>query len=1199
MLIRLQLVAIALIVACVARPLFAEDTNFGLRDPAAGTVKEFVFGEPPACGGDHDVVVQFHTFTFGPKAIPAPWLIASPTGNFDQSSGGGVDVQIPLDKLAPGNYSGVIITTCTSCTKGACKGQQTADVVQLSVAAPATFGASGADKNFGGLVDGKPVSVHDLVHNIVDELKDSTFYRLTGAKEVIEHLESHYIDRALTSQDLSDVTFVKTESQTSNKGRLGSKVTPIEDEDPGPGEGSYASWGFLGAEEEIFVGVDTSLMGLSEARKNPKDYYIFTIDGELGVVNKADFVHTIIHEGFHAYQNGTYNTDKPDGSGRAACLEEEQEGFRVGNAAARALGLAEDTTTVGASYGGCSNPNYNTLFPELVAGQEAKDPTKNPQATTGIRRPGPTPQPAPAPTPTPTPSSSAPAPKPTPKPSPGPRPSPAPTPLGVLLPDGVEPERNFCQNTGFGMGCEGIPNYALACDIDQLNGNGCTLAGTGLPIQCDMNAEGWQCSAMPPAVMNCDANSCVPVPAVEACDSDGALTQCASLPTFGLACTEPTICEFVDPLTGWNEPESFTTTEPAIGVATQVGTCANAGASEFIEPVKIDWLMPQSGNDLVTAVSRAFAAEATAFAGLPSERLAYAFTAPDITALTRRWPWDGSNSDAGASDLPSRGVVDVSSASTGMFGYGGHTYQLNASQFDSATVAGDLDEAFQGSGRLDVRSTNIGGQSYTSALYPDYQTDFVVSQFERAGYPRLQPNPCRGVLVPVDPNYTRTGRSGGNSWGAKLDDQWAIKRIGYTDDVTSAWQHVDDNAEPVVVAIIDTGLDWHHADIAASSIWRNTDEVPGNGVDDDNNGYVDDVIGWDFVSQHNRPWDYDGHGTAVTGVIAASHNNQGIAGVNPAAKIMVLKGINNFGTTRAAWLAEAIVYAVDNGARVINLSVGGGDHNEMERAALQYATDNGVLLIAAAGNEGVEINNFSPADFDGVLTVGATDIDNAVADFSNLGRAVDIVAPGVDVLSLRARATDANYRPLLSDEYTLGEFIVGADKRYVRVSGTSFSAPMVTATAAYVWAQNPELSAQQVRSILTATATDIEAPGRDSKSGYGMIDPRAALQVTAGFSVTAEVSRVALTPADSPSRVTVTGTADAQGFKRAWVQIGPGEEPTAWRFVGQKRKLPIRDGTLAKIPLSQFTERGLWTIVVNVEDRYGVVRRASATINIP
>ena len=192
------------------------------------------------------------------------------------------------------------------------------------------------------------------------------------------------------------------------------------------------------------------------------------------------------------------------------------------------------------------------------------------------------------------------------------------------------------------------------------------------------------------------------------------------------------------------------------------------------------------------------------------------------------------------------------------------------------------------------------------------------------------------IPIPRDPYYQSTG-----SWQQNLDDQWAIKRTGLDTSAGTAWTLAGEILEPVVVAVVDSGLAWNHEDIDHENIWINEDEIVGNGIDDDGNRYIDDVIGWNFVDKHNVPWDFDGHGTFVAGVIAATHNDVGIAGVNPAAKIMVLKAMDAVGNTHASFVAEAIVYAADNGAQIINVSIGGESLTEIERMAIEYADDQG------------------------------------------------------------------------------------------------------------------------------------------------------------------------------------------------------------------------------------------------------------------
>src|SRR5262249_11565776 len=271
--------------------------------------------------------------------------------------------------------------------------------------------------------------------------------------------------------------------------------------------------------------------------------------------------------------------------------------------------------------------------------------------------------------------------------------------------------------------------------------------------------------------------------------------------------------------------------------------------------------------------------------------------------------------------------------------------------------------------------------------------------------------------------------------------------------------------QPVVVALIDSGLDWNHRNIAWANIWLNPNEIAENSIDDDKNGYVDDVIGYDFHERDNKPWDYDGHGTFVAGIIAGSWNDEdGIAGINPFSRLMILKAINNFGHSRASYLAEAITYAANNGARVINLSVGGKEVTSIEQAAIDYAYAKGVVIVVAAGNEGINVGNYGIAASEKVLTVGSTRVDDQHAVFSNWGQ-VTVPAPGLDILSLRAGRTDTMLG-VEGAKYTAEAAFVGADKRYYRASGTSFSAPMVSGLASLMIANDPSLTNRQVMNII-------------------------------------------------------------------------------------------------------------------------------------
>ncbi len=478
-------------------------------------------------------------------------------------------------------------------------------------------------------------------------------------------------------------------------------------------------------------------------------------------------------------------------------------------------------------------------------------------------------------------------------------------------------------------------------------------------------------------------------------------------------------------------------------------------------------------------------------------------------------------------------------------------------------------------------SVNVGGQQYTVLTLPKSQEKTVTGLLDSAGI-KYETNYCREKQGAAnDPLYKGKG-----AWKQKYDNQWAIKRVGLTADSNSAWNKLGKNPKPVIVAVIDTGLDWNHLDIDWNNLWRNPKEVPDNGKDDDRNGYVDDLIGWDFYGRHNKPWDHDGHGTVVAGIIAATRNNKvGIAGINPHARIMVLKALNSFGHSRASYLAKAITYAVDNGARIINMSVGGKEITTIEKEAVKYAVSKGVLIVVASGNEGVDVKNYGIAGLDGVLTVSATDLKDKRASFSNWGAQIDIAAPGIDVLSLRARRTDT-MRDIPGVEYRNGANYVGRDKRYYRTSGTSFAAPIVTGVASLVMSKHPDLSGEEVAQILMQTADDVDTPGVDQYSGHGIVNAKKALEAEAGMFINAQITGVQVVQGKKGPVVQVMGTAEADQYKKATLHIGAGDNPDDWKKVAKVKKA-VKDGLLGEIDANELRSSKIWIIRLTVVHKNG------------
>ncbi len=275
-------------------------------------------------------------------------------------------------------------------------------------------------------------------------------------------------------------------------------------------------------------------------------------------------------------------------------------------------------------------------------------------------------------------------------------------------------------------------------------------------------------------------------------------------------------------------------------------------------------------------------------------------------------------------------------------------------------------------------------------------------------------------------------------------DDWGLNAINAPDAWAAGY-----TGQGIVVAVIDTGVNYNHADLDAN-IWVNTDEIAGDGIDNDNNGFIDDVRGWDFVQSDNTPMDTNGHGTLVAGIIAAERNGSGATGVAYGAKIMPVRVIDGAGGGDFYSVLDGIEYAVRNGAKVINLSVGFDTGHPDLQNIIQWAQNQGVVVVSAAGNTGAS-SPIYPAAYANLagLAVGASSKTNQLASFSNRAgnTVIDyIVAPGVSVLS-----TNRN-----------GSFST--------VSATSFSAPMAAGAAALVLSANPVLPAAVVEQIITQTA---------------------------------------------------------------------------------------------------------------------------------
>lgn len=395
-----------------------------------------------------------------------------------------------------------------------------------------------------------------------------------------------------------------------------------------------------------------------------------------------------------------------------------------------------------------------------------------------------------------------------------------------------------------------------------------------------------------------------------------------------------------------------------------------------------------------------------------------------------------------------------------------------------------------------------------------------------------EPNFYRSLhITPNDPLYANV-RLQGTTFPNSLQ-RWVYNGVGANRNVNgeAAWDLTTGRPD-VVVAIIDSGVLLSHPDLQPN-IWRNPGEIPRNARDDDGNGFIDDVNGWDFRGhthdgtshpdndpnpdvgdgldndRNGAPDDAAFHGTFVAGIVGARGNDGvGIAGTSWNCQLMALKVFTDDGLASAQDITDAITYAATNGAAVINLSLGSTQPSQTERLAIEFAHDRDVLVVASAGNDNTSEPNF-PASFDHVISVGASDyagdlpinipVDiNGRASFSQFGpAAVDVVAPGIV----------ASTTVITTADQQNGEGIAG-DPSFNLSGGTSFSGPLVAGLAALVISRaralNLAITNDQVEDIIQTTTVDLPDDPDDSPDagpdwdGRGRVDMRAVLNAVTG-----------------------------------------------------------------------------------------------------
>jgi len=442
---------------------------------------------------------------------------------------------------------------------------------------------------------------------------------------------------------------------------------------------------------------------------------------------------------------------------------------------------------------------------------------------------------------------------------------------------------------------------------------------------------------------------------------------------------------------------------------------------------------------------------------------------------------------------------------------------------------------------------------------------------------RLKGNPN---VAKISPNYIRRELIIPND--IYFDDQWGLYNSGQVVDgnyktqgiagadidAVEGWD-ITTGSSNVVVADIDSGIDYNHPDLK-NNLWKNPGEIPNNRIDDDGNGYIDDVYGIDTVNNDSDPFDDNGHGTFTAGIIAAEGNNNiGIAGVCWHCKIMAVKALDSNGIGYDSTIIEAINYIINMKKKyhinivAINASLGGYGNDEILKDVIKAAGDAGILFIAAAGNESNDndINPLYPASYDlpNIISVAASNSSDSLASFSNYGKAtVDVMAPGVNVLSTYYDSSGAGY---------------------AFADGTSVAAPFAAGVAALVASKYTAESALEWANRIDSGAKPIAA----NKVLSGRLDLYGAL-----------------TSDNAPPVISLLSASDRSGTASLTVDFSVSasdSDGTIKEYNWDFDDNGIIDKTTSSPSVSHtYNQAGTYTALVRVVDNLGA--KSYKTINI-
>lgn len=481
---------------------------------------------------------------------------------------------------------------------------------------------------------------------------------------------------------------------------------------------------------------------------------------------------------------------------------------------------------------------------------------------------------------------------------------------------------------------------------------------------------------------------------------------------------------------------------------------------------------------------------------------------------------------------------------------------------------------------LEQAAAEFSRDPHVEFAHPDYILSVANDN------PGLTPTNPPEHAFPNDPYFYSQG-----AWGQNYADLWGLKKI----EALSVWENENNLGEGIVVAVVDTGLDYTHPDIA-ENLWINLEEgVSSDGIDQDGNGLVDDGFGWNFVEcTRFDPWsgqclepaipnpdplDLQGHGTHVSGTIAAIGNNSfGVIGVAPKAHIMALKALNDHGQGSASDLAEALVYAALNGADIVNNSWGCSQHCQSIPAfegPVTLAYNLGVILVFSAGNNNDDAAYYYPQNAAETFTVAATDHLDSRCNFSNHGPDIDVAAPGGEsssealgllsnsILSLRAANTDLF---AFNDPNVVGQMIVG--EYFYRARGTSMAAPHVSGALALLMKTHPDWDLEELRSALKLSADPASNLGPDPFSQYGRLNVKRASDTPKSSLMKANI----ISPRSgsiwdwlSIHSTPVTGSASGENFHHyqlSYRRRYDPPEPVQWIPIGGPIYTPVENGPL-------------------------------------